>query len=181
MKYPFSVYISEKECGLSPALSRSPLSLSLIVRYSFCFRHSRFLGSKGQYYESYQIRKKSIYVRAYPQFGQHIYSVAVDVQAGIRSRYALEQSEEDSTQRHVQRRPVAEYHYGQSQESVSCHFACRSAVSCSQSISESADSCQSSRNSNSGISHLIDVYSQRICRLRIFSAGTQPDSEFCLI
>src|SRR5699024_9326524 len=83
--------------------------------------------------------------------------------------------------RYIERSPVAEYHYGQRQESVTRNFAGGSAVSRGKSICKSSYTGQSARNSNAGVSHLIYIDTKRVRWLRIFTAGSQPETESGLV
>ena len=69
---------------------------------------------------------------------QEIHTVAVDVDAGVRGRHALEEAEQQRGSGDVQRLPVAEDHHGQRQETEACHVAVGGAVGGSQGVDEAA-------------------------------------------
>ena len=74
------------------------------------------------------------------EVGQRVHTVAVDVDAGVGRRDALEQTEEDRGARDAQRFPVAEDHDGQREEAEARHVAVGGAVGGGQRIDKAAES-----------------------------------------
>ena len=114
-------------------------------------------------------------------FRQHIHTVPVDVDAGIGGGNALEEAKEQGGTGNVQRLPVAEDHNRQSQEAKACHVAVAGAVGGGQGVDKAAHACQSTGDGGAGIAHLVDIDAQTVCRLRILTAGPEPQTEAGLV
>ena len=113
--------------------------------------------------------------------GEHVDAVAIDVDARVARRDALEEAEQQRGDRDIHGLPVAEDHNGQCEEAEARHVAVRGAVCRCQRIDEAAHARERAGNGRARVAHLVDVDAQRIRRLGIFAAGAQAQAEARLI
>ena len=113
--------------------------------------------------------------------GEHVDAVAVDVDARVARRDALEEAEQQRGDRDIHGLPVAEDHNGQCEEAEARNVAVRGAVCGRQRIDEAAHARERAGNGRARVAHLVDVDAQRIRRLGIFAAGAQAQAEARLI
>ena len=116
-------------------------------------------------------------MRGNADLGKPIHAIAVEINAGICRRNALEQTEQKGADRDVRGRPVAEDHDCESKEAEARDLTGRRAVCRRERIDKAADAGQRARDGRARIAHLVDIDAERCRRLRIFAAGAQTQTE----
>ena len=112
---------------------------------------------------------------------QPVHTVAVDIDAGVGGGDAFEQTKQEGGPGDVQRPPVTENHHGQRQKAEARHVAVGGAVGGGQGVHKAAHTRQRTGDGGADIAHLVDIDAQRVRRLRILTAGPQPQAEAGLI
>ena len=104
------------------------LPLALVVGHALSLGCPGLFGGKRQHDQRDEIGQHPVEMGADADLRQEIHAVAVDVDAGVRGRHALEEAEQQRGSCDVQRLPVAEDHNGQRQEAEARHIAVGRAV-----------------------------------------------------
>ena len=155
----------------------SRLAAALVVGDALGLGRAGLFGGEGQDDQGDEIGQHPVHMGADPDLDQREVPVGVDVQAGVGRRDALEQAEQQRTQRDIERLPVAEDHDREGQEAKPRHVAVGRAVCGGQGVDEAAHTGQGAGDGGAGIAHPVDVDAEGIRGLGVLAAGAQPEAE----